>query len=108
MIYITLNMLIVNMCLNLNTCLIVLLTVMTILPNFFVGNLLQGACYARKGLHSNYWLGEYCVAGYSHHPLNYADSNPGKINLPQVAWEGISLIIWRYWGKCLAFKCSRW
>lgn len=38
------------------------------------------------------------VAGYSHHPLNYADSNPGKIKFT-VAWEGISLIIWRYWGK---------
>ena len=73
-------MLIMNMCLNLNTCSNSLIDVMTIYPPLR-WQFIAGACYARKGLHSNYWLGEYYVAGYSHHPLNYADSNR-KIKLP--------------------------
>lgn len=75
---------------------------MTILPNFFVGNLLRGRAMREKDYIVIIGSANIDVAGYSHHPLNYADSNPGKIKFT-VAWEGISLIIWRYWGKMHGF-----
>lgn len=97
------------MCLNLNTCSNSLIDCNDYFTQFLRWQFIaRGRAMREKDYIVIIGSANIDVAGYSHHPLNYADSNPGKLNLPQVAWEGISLIIWRYWGKCLAFKCSRW
>lgn len=73
-------MLIMNMCLNLNTCSNSLIDCNDYFTQFLRWQFIaRGRAMREKDYIVIIGSANIDVAGYSHHPLNYADSNPGKI-----------------------------
>ena len=69
-----------NMCLNLNTCSNGLIDCNDYFTQFLRWQFIaRGRAMREKDYIVIIGSANIDVAGYSHHPLNYADSNPGKI-----------------------------
>ena len=69
-----------NMCLNLNTCSNSLIDCNDYFTQFLRWQFIaRGRAMREKDYIVIIGSANIDVAGYSHHPLNYADSNPGKI-----------------------------